>query len=100
MSTNTTATTTEASAEDRRHVQGIRDDDGGGSGSMTGPVDWQQQQIVDFPFYWLSNGNTASSLSIFCLVLIFFVRFLFFVRCNKYYQYYNRVENIFVPSIN
>ena len=38
MSTNTITTTTEASAEDRRRVQGIRGNDGGGRGSTTGPV--------------------------------------------------------------
>ena len=39
MSTKTTTTTTGALAEDRRHVQGIGDDNGDGSGLTTVPVD-------------------------------------------------------------
>ena len=44
MSTKTTTTATEASAEDRRRVQGIGDDDVGGRGLTKGPVDWQRQR--------------------------------------------------------
>ena len=40
MSTNTTTTTTYVSAEDIQCVQGIEDDEVGGSGLMTGLVDW------------------------------------------------------------
>ena len=42
MSTKTTTTTTDALAEDRRLVQGIEYNYGGGSGSTIGLVDWQQ----------------------------------------------------------
>ena len=46
MSTKTKTTTTEASAEDRRRVQDIGDDDEGGSGSTMHPVDWQRQRTL------------------------------------------------------
>ena len=72
MSTKTTTTTIEASSKNRRRVQGIVDDDRGGSRSKTGPVDWQRKQSVDFTCYWVANINTVLSLSIHCLVLIFF----------------------------
>ena len=49
MNTKNTTTTTEALAEDIRRVQGIGDNNGGGSGLTTGLVDWQRQQSVDFP---------------------------------------------------
>ena len=68
--TNTTKTTTEALAEDRRRVQGIGDDNGGGNGMMTGPVDWQRQRSVDFLCYRVANSNTVLYLSRRCLVLI------------------------------
>ena len=71
--------TTEASAEDRRCVQGIGDNDIDGSGSTTGPVDWQQQGSVDFTCYRAANSNTVSSLSIRCLVLILFSSDYFFL---------------------
>ena len=79
MSTKTTTMKTEASAKDRRRVQEIGDDDGGGSGSMTGQVDWQQQRSVDFPCYRVSNSNTFSSLSIFYIVFILFLSDSFFL---------------------
>ena len=98
---NTTTTTKEASAEDRGRVQGIGDNDGGGSGSTTGPVDWQRQRSVDFTFYSVANSNTVSSLTRRCLVLILFSSDSFiFVHCKKYYQYCNHAENIFVPSVH
>ena len=73
MSTKTSTKTTDASAEDRQRVQGIGDDDGGGSGFTTGPMDWQQQQGVAFLCYHVTNSNTVSSLSCPCLVLILFL---------------------------
>ena len=75
----TTTTTTEASAEDRRRVQGIRYDVGGGSGLTTDPVDWQQQQSVDFPCYCVANSNTVSSLYRSCLFLYCFRQIPFFL---------------------
>ena len=62
MSTKTTTTKTEASVGDRQRVQGIRDNDGGSSVSMTGPMDWQRQWSVEFPCYHVANSNTASYL--------------------------------------
>ena len=67
------------SAEDRQSVQGIRDDNGGGKGSITGPVDWQRQQSVDFPCYFVANSNTVSSMSLCCLVLILFSSYYLFL---------------------
>ena len=63
MRTNTKTTTTDASAEDRQRVQGIKDDDGGRSVLITGPVDWQRHQSVDFPYFQVAISNTVSSLS-------------------------------------
>ena len=48
MSINTKTTTIDSSSEDRQHVQGMEDDNGGVSGSKTVQVDWQQQGSVDF----------------------------------------------------
>ena len=90
MSTKTSTTTTDASSEDRRRVQGIEDDEGGDSRSTTGLVDWQQQRSVDFPSFQIANINTVSSLSSCCLVLIFFSLDSFFEilsvlqSCGKY----------------
>ena len=42
-------TITEASAEDKRRIQGIRDKNGGGDGSATGSVDLQSRQSINFP---------------------------------------------------
>ena len=85
MITKTTKMKTEALVEDIRCAQGIGYDDGGGSTSMTGPVDWQRQQSVDSPFYSFSNSNTVSSLSRCCLVLISFSSdSFFFIHCKKY----------------
>ena len=44
----------------------------GVSRSTTGLVDWKRQRSVDFTCYWAANSNDVSSLSIRCLVLIFF----------------------------
>ena len=49
MSTNNTTATREASVEDRRRVQEIGDNEGGGNGLTTVPVDWQLQWSVGFP---------------------------------------------------
>ena len=48
MSTKNTTTIIDASAEDRKHVQDIEDNDRGGSGSTTGAVDGQRQRSVGF----------------------------------------------------
>ena len=74
----TTATTTDALAEDSRRVQGTKDDDGGSNGSTTGLVDWKRQQSFDFTCFQVTNSNTVSYLSRGCLVLIFFHRIPFF----------------------
>ena len=79
MITKTNTTTNEALAEDIRRVQGIGDDNGGGIVLMTGPIDWQQQQSVDFPCYRVANSNTVSYFSHCCLVLIFFSSDYFFL---------------------
>ena len=103
MSTKSTTTTTDASAEDRRRVQRSDNDDrrGSGSGATTGLVGWQQQRSVDFLSFQVSNSNTVLSLSSRCLILVLFPSdSFFFVRCMKYYQYYNHVENIVVPSVH
>ena len=83
MITKTTTTSTEASAEDIQHVQGIVDDDGGGSGLTKGLVDWQLQQSVYFPCYRVANSSTVLYLSCRCLVLIFFHQITFFSHCKK-----------------
>ena len=96
MSTKITTTTTDTSAEYRWYAQGIGDKDGGGRGSTTAPVDWQQQWGVDYPCYCVATSNTVSSLSCCCLVLIYFSSgSLPPVYCKKYYQYCNHEENIF-----
>ena len=48
ISTKTTIMKTEASEEYIQRVQGIGDNDGGGSGSKMGPVYWQRQWSVYF----------------------------------------------------
>ena len=69
MITNTTTTTTiDASAEDRQRVQGIEDDNGGGSGLTTGLVDWKRQQSVVF----LAFGLLTLTLSRLYLVAVSF----------------------------
>ena len=91
----------EASLENRPRDQGIRDDDGGGSGSTMGPMDWQQQHNINFPCYRDANSNTALSLSHHFLVLIQFSSDYFFpVHYKNDYQYCNHVGNIFVPSVH
>ena len=64
--------------EDIRSVQGVRDNNGGDSGSMTGPMDWQRQWRVNFPCYHAANSNTLSYMSSRCLVLILFLLDSFF----------------------
>ena len=76
MSTKNTTRTTEASAEDRRRVQGIGDNDGGESGLATGPMDWQQKCSVNFPLIF-ANSNTVLYISCCCLVLILFSSYSF-----------------------
>ena len=96
MITKTSTTKLEAPEEDRRRVQGIGDNDGGGSGSTTGPMDWKRRQSVYFPCYCVSNSNTVLYLYRCCLVLIFFSSDSFFPRslqerlsvlqsCGKYF---------------
>ena len=72
MSLKTKTTITDASTDGRQRVQGMGDDNRGGSGSTTGPVDWQWQRSVDCPCYRVANSSTVLSLSIHCLVLILF----------------------------
>ena len=101
MRTKTTTTTIEVSVEDIRRIQGIRDDNGGGSGLTTGLEDWQRQQSVDFTCYCVANSNNVSSLSCRCLILILFSSGSFPpVHSKKYYQYCNHAENTFVPSVH
>ena len=100
MSTKTTKTTTEASAEDRQRVQGIRDNEGGGRGLMIGPVDFQQKRSVDFTCYQAANSNTVSSLSFRCLVLMFFSSDSFPPRSlQEILSVLQSCVNIFVPSV-
>ena len=68
----TTTTKTDVPAEDRRRVQGMEYNDGGGRIPMTALVDWQRQRSVDFPSFQFANSNTVSSLSSRCHVLILF----------------------------
>ena len=67
----TSTTTTDASSKDRQSIQGIEDDDGGGSGL-------QRRRSVDFTFYCVANSNTVSSLSYRCLVSVLFSSDSFF----------------------
>ena len=78
MRTKTTTKKTEVLAEDRQRIQGIRDDDIGSSGSTMGPVDWQLQRSVNFPYYCVANSNTVLSLSHRFLILILFSSDYFF----------------------
>ena len=48
-----------ASDEDRQRIQGIVDNNGGGISLITGPMDWQQQQSVDFPWYRVADSDTV-----------------------------------------
>ena len=74
MSTKTTSTTTtEASVEDRKRVQVVKDNNRGVSGSTTVPVGWQQQRSVDFPCFQVANSNIVLSLYSRCLVLVLFL---------------------------
>ena len=83
MSTKTTKTTTEASSEDIQCVQGTGDNDGGVSKITTVPVDWQQQQSVDFLFYCITNIHTVSFLYCRCIVLILFSSDSFFLFTER-----------------
>ena len=53
---------------------------------------------VDFPYDCIADSYTVLYLSRCCLVLMLFSSYSFFVRCKKDYQYYNHVENMFVPN--
>ena len=94
MSTNTKTTTTDASEEDRRCVQGIEDEDVGGSGSTTGPVNWQWQRSVYFTCFQVANSNPVSSISSRCLVLIFFHQIPFFS-----FAAWNNISNAIMRKI-
>ena len=101
MSTKTTKMTTDASEEDRRCVQGIEDDDGGGSGSITGPVYWQRQQSVDVPCFYVANINTVSFMSSHCLVFIFFSSDSFYFRSlHEILSVIQSCGKYFVPSVH
>ena len=78
MSTKTTTNSTDALEEDIPCVQGIEDNNGGGSGLTMGPVDWQQQRSVDFTCLQVDKSNTVESMSSCCLVLISFFSDSFF----------------------
>ena len=78
MSTKTTTITTNASVEDRRRVQGIEEDDGGGRILTTGLVYLQQQRSVYFTCFQFANSNTVSSMSSRCLILVLFSSDSFF----------------------
>ena len=87
ISTKTSTTTMESLEEDRRRVQWIGDNDGGGSCSTTVPMDWQWQWSVNFPCYHVDTSNPVSSLSRRCPVLILFSSYYFLtVHCKKDYQ--------------
>ena len=78
MNMKTKTTTTDTLSEDRRCVQGIKYNDGGGSRSTTCLVDCKRQRSVDVTCFKVANINAVSSLSSCCLVLIvFFIRLLF-----------------------
>ena len=79
MSTKTTTMTTEALADDRQRVQGVRDDGRGGNGSMTVPLDWKRQLSIDISYYCVANSNTVSWMSCFDIVFIELL-FLFTAR--------------------
>ena len=95
MSTNTTITTIDASAEDIRRVQEIEDDNGCGSISTSRLLDWQRKRSIDFPCFQVANSNNVSYLSSGCLVLILFSSDSFFrllheilsvlQSCGKYF---------------
>ena len=101
MSTKTTKIKTETSEEDRRRVQGIRDDSGGGSALTTDLLGWQRQRSVGFLCYRFANSNIVSSLSRLCLVLIFFSSYYFFSFTSR-----NTISTVFmrkmyfVPSVH
>ena len=68
MNTKTTTTTMEASEKDRKRVQWIRDDNRGGSGLTTGPMDSKLQHSVNF----LAIVFLTVTLSRFDIVFIIF----------------------------
>ena len=99
MSTKTKTTTTYASAEDRRRVQGIEDNDGGSVRSTTGLVDWKRQQSVYFPCFQVANSNNFSSLYSCYLVLILFSSdSFFFCSLHEILSVLQSCGNIFVPN--
>ena len=65
---NTTTTKIEASEKDGRRVQGIGDDDGGGSGLIIGLVDCKRQWSVEF----LAIGLLTVTLSRLYLFAVLF----------------------------
>ena len=73
----------DVSAEDRRRVQEIKDDDRGGSILTTGLLDWQRQRSVDLSCFQVANSNTVSSLSSRCLFLILFSSYSFFCSLHE-----------------
>ena len=52
--------------------------DRGSSGLTTVPMNWKQQQSVNFPCFRFANSNTISFLSCRCLVLVLFSSYSFF----------------------
>ena len=96
MSAKNSTTTAYASTEDRQHVQRIIENDGDGSGSMMGSMDWKLRRSVYFPCYPVADSNNVSSLFRCCLVLILFSSDPFFpVHCRKDYQYCYHAEKCF-----
>ena len=68
MRKKTKTTTTDVSAEDRRRFQGVEDNGGGVSVSMTGLVGWKRQHTVGF----LAFRFLIVTLSCLCLVAVSF----------------------------
>ena len=68
MSKKTTTKTTEASTEDRQHVQGIGDNNKGANRSTTGTVDWKRQRSVAL----IDIALLTVTLSRICLVAVLF----------------------------
>ena len=94
-----------------RWARRISNDDGGvsrgrgmdyeseGSETMTGPVDCQRQQSVDFTCYCVAKSNTASSLSRRCLVLILFSSDYFFSFTARNTISTSIMRNIFLYQV-
>ena len=96
----TSTSTTEALVEDRRRVQGMEDNEGGGIGSAIGPMDCKRRGVSIF----LAIASLTVTLYRIFLVAVsfwyYFHQIPFFVCCKKYYQFCNHVENIFVPGVH